>query len=201
MESFIRKASRDCAVSIAHTTAGYDACMRAFDNGVAHVSHLYNAMPPFLHREPGVVGAAMERAKYVELICDGYHVHPAVIRATFQLFRDRVCLVSDAMKACGLADGTYSLGGQPVYVRNGCASLQNGTIAASTTDLAACVRHAVEFGVAPEQALQAATIHPARAIGGEGVFGSIECGAEADIVLMDQNLMPQTILVGGAVID
>ena len=201
MEDFIKKASRECVVSIAHTTADYLTCLKAFGNGASHVTHLYNAMPPFLHREPGVIGAAMEKAKYVELICDGVHVHPSVIRATFRLFPERICLISDSMKACGLADGEYSLGGQPVFVKNGLATHKNGTLAGSTVSLAECVRRAVGFGVTLEEVLRSSTINPARAIGGEGTFGSIECGAEADLLLLDHKLVPQTIIINGAVLD
>ena len=201
MEDFIKKASRECTVSIAHTTADYLTCLKAFENGASHVTHLYNAMPPFLHREPGVIGAAMEKADYVELICDGVHVHPSVIRATFRLFPGRVCIISDSMKACGLADGEYSLGGQPVYVKNGLATHKDGTLAGSTVSLAECVRRTVKFGVALEEVLKAATINPARAIGGEGIFGSIECGAEADLLLLDQNLVPWTIIINGTILD
>lgn len=197
---FIQKASKDCVVSIAHTQADYDTAVTAFKNGVSHVTHIYNAMPPFTHRAPGVIGAAVDHARYVELICDGIHVHPAVVRTTFALFGDRVCIISDAMKACGLADGEYELGKQAVFVRNGCAYLANGSIAASTTNLAECVRRAVKFGVPLEAALKAATINPARAIGEEGRIGSIEPGAEADILILDQDLNPQTIIISGKIL-
>lgn len=157
-------------------------------------------MPSFSHRAPGVIGAAVDYARSVELICDGIHIHPAVVRATFALFGDRVCIISDAMKACGLADGEYELGKQAVFVRNGCAFLANGTIAASTTNVAECVRRTVKFGVPIETVLKAATINPARAIGEEGRIGSIESGAEADILIMDKELNPQTIILGGKIL-
>lgn len=197
---FIQKAHKDCIVSIAHTQADYDTAVNAFKNGAAHVTHLYNAMPSFSHRAPGVIGAAADYARSVELICDGIHIHPAVVRATFAMFGDRVCIISDAMKACGLADGEYELGKQAVFVRNGCAFLANGTIAASTTNVAECVRRTVKFGVPIETVLKAATINPARAIGEEGRIGSIEPGAEADILIMDKELNPQTIILGGKIL-
>ncbi|MBD5098636.1 MAG: N-acetylglucosamine-6-phosphate deacetylase [Clostridiales bacterium] len=197
---FIQKASKDCVVSIAHTQADYDTAVAAFKNGASHVTHLYNAMPAFTHRAPGVIGAAAEHTRYVELICDGIHVHPAVVKATFAMFGDRVCIISDAMKACGLPDGEYELGKQAVFVRNGCAYLANGSIAASTTNLAECVRRTVKFGVPLEAALKAATINPARAIGEEGRIGSIETGAEADILILDKELHPKTIIVGGKIL-
>jgi N-acetylglucosamine-6-phosphate deacetylase len=113
-------------------------------------------MPPFLHRSPGVIGAASDTDCDVELICDGFHVHPSVVRAIFQWFgEDRVLLISDAMMALGLPDGGYSLGGQSVRVRDGKATLADGTLAGSATDLLSCVRKAVSFGIPLASAVKA----------------------------------------------
>ena len=114
---FIEQASKKCVVSIAHTTANYDQAKAAFDAGATHVTHLFNAMPPFAHRDPGVVGAASDDAEHVEMISDGIHLHPAVVRSVFKWFGDdRVCLISDSMRAAGMPNGVYSLGGQTVYI-------------------------------------------------------------------------------------
>lgn len=201
-KEFIEKASKDCVVSIAHTEADYDTSVMAFENGVTHVTHLYNAMPPFSHRAPGVVGAAADYAKDIELICDGIHSHPATVRSVFRLFGDdRVCIISDAMQACGLADGEYELGGQKVFVSESKATLANGTIAGSTTNLAEGVRRAVKFGVPLESALKAATANPARVLGMTGEIGSVEAGAKADILILDESLTPTTIIIDGKVLN
>lgn len=198
---FIDKVSKECRVSIAHTEADYDTAVEAFHHGVTHITHLFNAMPPFTHRAPGVVGAASDYAEHVELICDGIHIHPAVVRTVFKLFGDdKVCLISDSMRACGLHDGEYSLGGQKVFVTAGKATLENGTIAGSATCLAECVRRAVKFGVPMASALKAATINPAQAARIDDVCGSIEEGKAADILIMGEDLVPKMIIRGGKII-
>ena len=143
---FIAGVKDNVVVSIAHTMANYDIAAKAFEEGASHVTHLYNAMPPFTHREPGVIGAAIDNDRVcVELICDGIHIHPAVVRATFKMFGDeRVILISDSMRACGLSDGEYTLGGQKVFVTGRKAVLEDGTIAGSVTNLFECMKRAVQ---------------------------------------------------------
>ena len=122
---FIRDVKDEVVVSIAHTVANYDEASRALAEGASHVTHLYNAMPPLNHREPGVIGAARDDEKcHVELICDGVHIHPSVVRATFAMFgADRIIMISDSMRATGLTDGQYTLGGQDVFVKGPLATL------------------------------------------------------------------------------
>lgn len=195
---FIRHASQKCTVSLAHTSATYEQAKEGFAAGASHVTHLFNAMPAFTHRAPGVVGAASDDAAHVEIICDGIHLHPAVIRAVFQWFgKDRVCLISDSMRASGMPNGEYTLGGQKVIVKDGKATLENGTIAGSATCLAACFRNAVKFGVPMETALKAATINPAQAVGLFDTVGSITEGKRADVLVLNEELMPEHIFVGG----
>ncbi len=197
----ITAASADCRVSLAHTDCDYDTAVAAFRAGARHVTHLFNAMPPFHHREPGLIGAAVEHATSVELIGDGIHVHPAAVRIAFQLFADgRLCLISDAMRACGLPDGDYTLGGLPVRVSAGRAVGADGTLAGSVTDLAEGFRRVVGFGVPLSDALRAVTINPARAIGIDGETGSLEPGKRADLLLLDETLHPRLVMVGGRVI-
>lgn len=197
---FIGKAKELCAVSIAHTAADYGTAKEAFARGASHVTHLFNAMPPFHHRAPGVVGAAVEDAAFVELICDGVHIHPSVVRTVFRLFgRGRVCIVSDAMRACGLKSGVYRLGGQDVTVRDGKATLPDGTIAGSTACIAETVRRAISFGVPPEDALCAATLTPARAAHIENEVGSLEAGKRADLLVLNDRFEPEVILQGGEI--
>ena len=144
-------------------------------------------MPPFNHRDPGVVGAASDDAAHVEMISDGIHLHPAVVRSVFRWFgAERVCLISDSMRAAGMPNGVYSLGGQTVYMTDGKATLEDGTIAGSATCLAECFRRAVSFGVPLDAALRAATINPAQAVGLFDELGSITAGKRADILVLDE---------------
>lgn len=195
---FIAYASKKCTVSLAHTTANYEQAKAGFAAGASQVTHIFNAMPNFTHRAPGVIGAASDDASHVEMISDGIHLHPAVVRAVFQWFgKDRVCLISDSMRACGMPNGEYSLGGQKVIVNDGLATLENGTIAGSATSLAECFRKAVSFGVPLEQALKAATINPAQAVGLFDQVGSITEGKQADVLILDDTLHPEHIFIGG----
>ena len=176
----------------------YFQAKEAFANGATHTTHLFNAMPAFTHRAPGVVGAASDYAAHVEMISDGIHLHPAVVRAVFSLFgADRVCLISDSMRACGMPNGEYSLGGQKVFMTDGKATLEDGTIAGSATCLAECFRRAVKFGVPVETALKAATINPAQAVGLFDEIGSVTAGKRADVLVLNKDLQPEHIFIGG----
>lgn len=187
---FVEKASQLCTVSIAHTTADYDQAKAAFDKGVTHATHLFNAMSGLHHRKPGVVGAVFDDSRVRgELICDGFHIHPAVLRAAFRLLGDRTLIVSDSMRANGMPEGeAFDLGGQMVTVHQGKALLPDGTIAGSVTNLHQEIKNLVSFGVPFEQAVKAATLVPARAIGLDGEIGSIAPGKRADLVVLDENL-------------
>ena len=195
---FAQKASKLCTVSIAHTCATYEEATAAFANGFTHTTHLFNAMPAFTHRAPGVVGAASDFAEHIEMICDGIHLNPSVVRAVFNMFGpDRVCIISDAMQACGMPNGEYSLGGQKVFMTDGLATLADGTIAGSATCQAEGFRRAVKFGVPLESALKAATINPARAAGLDDEVGSIAVGKRADVLVLGADLHPEHIFIGG----
>ena len=185
--------------SLAHTTANYEQAKAAFEAGARHVTHLYNAMPPFHHRDAGVIGAAFDTPGcFVELITDGIHISPSVIRATFQLFgADRVVLISDSMMACGMEDGMYSLGGQAVKVTGNLATLADGTIAGSATNLFKCLQHAISIGIPAETAINAATLNPAKAIGIDGNYGTIEEGKIANLLLLDQNFQLKKVILQG----
>lgn len=197
---FITEAANEVRVSLAHTCTDYDTAVQAFARGARHMTHLYNAMPGLHHRKPGPIAAAWENPDVtVELICDGVHVHPAMARMTFGLFgAERICLISDSMRACGLDDGEYDLGGQQVNVCGNVATLADGTIAGSVTDLAACMRHAVlEMGIPLEDAVHAATLTPARVIGIDGDRGSLEVGKIADAVVLDEELNVKHVVLRG----
>ena len=195
---FAARASELCTVSVAHTDATYEQAAAVFQNGARHLTHLFNAMPPIHHRKPGVIGAAAEReCVTAELICDGLHVHPSVVRMAFKLFPGRICLVSDALRCCGMPDGEYELGGQPVFLKDGIARLADGTIAGSASNLYSCMLNAIDFGIPVAEAINAATITPARQLGRDSEIGSIEEGKLADFVVCDEALRRKAVYIGG----
>lgn len=198
---FIDKCKDIVNISIAHTDADFETADKAFKTGARHVTHLYNAMNPIHHRKPGPIIAALENDAEVELIADGVHIDQAMVRFTFNSFnKDKVILISDSMEATGLSDGEYQLGGQPVIKKGKLATLKDseGTVAGSVTNLFDCMKTAVkDMGVRLEDAVAAATINPARAIGIDDSFGSIESGKYADIMLIDQDLNLRHVIKKG----
>lgn len=187
---FIDAMHEEVCISLGHTAADYECCLEAMRRGAHHVTHLYNAMMPFAHRDPGLIGAAADVTEcMVELISDGIHVHPSVVRSTFRMFgSERVVLVSDSMMATGMEDGKYELGGQRVTVQDKKAVLDDGTIAGSATNLYDCMCKAITFGVSMADAIFAATRNPAKSIGIYDRAGSISVGKEADILLVTKDL-------------
>lgn len=182
-------AVKDCVrVSLAHMCATYDDARAAFEAGARQLTHLYNAMPGLAHRAPGPIAAAAENEEvFAEIIADGVHIHPSMVRLAFKIFgADRMLLISDTMEAAGMPDGEYSLGGQAVTVRGNLATLHDGTIAGSVTNLALCLKTAVtQMEIPLEQALRAATLNPAIALGVADERGSIAPGKVADCVFLD----------------
>lgn len=187
---FIDEVHDEVCISLGHTAADYETASEAMRRGAHHVTHLYNAMMPLAHRDPGLIGAASDDRKcMVELICDGLHIHPSVVRATFHMFgSERVILISDSMMATGMENGTYELGGQEVHVKDRKAVLKDGTLAGSATNLYDCMCKAVSFGVPLSEAVFAATRNPAVSIGIYDQVGSISVGKEADLLLVTDNL-------------
>ena len=198
---FIAQCKDEVRLSIAHTCTDYDTAIQAFDAGVTHMTHLYNAMPGITHREPGPIIAALEKKAEVELITDGVHIHPAMVRFTFNTFGDdHVILVADSMMACGLPDGQYSLGGQAVTVTGPRATLTEhpGVIAGSATCLYDCMKRAVlDMGVPLESAVRAAAENPARSIGIDADYGSLAVGRYGNVILADKALNIQSIIQKG----
>lgn len=195
----IREGKGKYRFSIAHTCTDYETAKEAIAAGATHVTHLYNAMPPFTHRKPGVIGAAVEDAlTEAELICDGIHIHPSVVKSTFKLFgAERMVLISDSMMAAGMPDGEYALGGQPVLVKGNRALLADGTIAGSATNLYDCMRTAIQMGVPREDAVRAATINPAVAVGLADECGSLKTGRKADILIADRDFILREVIKSG----
>ncbi len=192
---FIRELHDEVNISLGHSSADYDIATEAFAAGANHGTHLFNAMPPFHHRDPGIIGAAADcKHAMVEMICDGIHLHPAVIRSVFSLFgKERVILISDAMRATGMEDGIYELGGQDVYKKGNRATLADGTLAGSATCLYDCLKNVISFGIAPEDAILAATANPAKSIGNDHI-GIIAVGKEADLLITDKDFNLKQVL-------
>lgn len=182
---FIEKNSKDYVISVAHTAAGYEKAMEAFRAGATEVTHLFNAMNGLGHRDPGVPGAAFASGANVEMICDGIHIHPTVMKMVYKMMGDHLMVISDSMSAAGLQDGEYVLGGLPVYVKEGKATLKDGTIAGSTTDMLKEMGVWMDqCGLSMEEILPCMTIHQARAVHMEDRIGSIESGKAADLVII-----------------
>lgn len=182
---------RGIIFSAGHSTISYSEGMKAFDAGFTQVTHLFNAMTGIHHREPGLAGAAIDHKDvFAELICDGIHVNPAVIRMAVKSKTScKVALITDSTMATGLEDGEYFLGGQKIIVRNREARLENGVLAGSTLTMIDGVKNlAKRFGIALEDAVRMATIAPARAVRVDKSKGSIDIGKDADIVIADRDL-------------
>lgn len=198
---FIREVHERVNVSLAHTNADYDTAMEACRAGANHAVHLYNAMPAFTHRAPGVVGAVFDNKDVMaEIICDGIHIHPSVVRATFQMMgADRMILISDSMRATGMPDGQYTLGGLDVKVVGKLATLvSDGAIAGSATNLADCMRTVVQKMDLPlETAVACATINPARSLKIDKDYGSLEKGKKANVVLLGKDLELKCVIKDG----
>ncbi len=197
--AFSKEASKICTVSAAHTSADSAQARKGFENGITHATHLFNAMTGISARVPGVAGAVFDSDTVrAEIICDGFHVAPETLRMAFKLLgEDRTVVISDSFKAADCEDGEYSLGGQTVYVRNGRALLEDGTIAASTSNLFAEFKNLLSFGIDFRHAVKSCSINPARAIGQDKTAGSIEKGKNADLLIIDENMEIKAVYIKG----
>ena len=197
---FVAKAKELCTVSIAHTDSDYDHAKAAVDAGVTHLTHLYNAMPPIHHRNPGVIPACVENENVqAEIICDGYHIHPSSVRLAFTMFKNRMVLVSDSGRCAGQPEGyQFDLGGQMAEIRGGVAKLVGtDTIACSASDLWACLSNTVSWSIPEEEAVRAATYNPAKALGVQDLVGSIATGKYADFVITNADYSEKRVFIGG----
>lgn len=195
--AFIEKVSRLCTVSLGHTTADYETACAAFSAGASHVTHLFNAMPSLHHRQAGVIGAAFDCNATVEIICDGLHLAPSIVRLAHQIFGERCAIISDSLRCAGMPDGNYELGGQPIVMTQGKATLQNGTLAGSSTNLLEEIRLAVSFGLPLADVIAAVTYAPAKAAGLWDTCGSIDVGKQADFCILDDTLSLKHVYIGG----
>lgn len=200
-DDFIERVSEYCTVSIGHSAANAAQCQRAIDHGIRHATHLFNAMTPMTHREAGIVGTVLDDERVMcELICDGGHICPAVLRNAFDILgEDRAIVVSDSMRGAGLGEGEFELGGQQVFVEKDgkYAILSDGTIAASITDIHTEFKNLISFGIDFKTALKACTINPARAIKEDAKIGSVQTGKCADLVFLDENLDIKEVYING----
>ena len=189
-------------LSMAHTAAVYDCAKKAIGHGVRHGTHLFNAMNPLSHHEPGAVGALLEDQEVTcELICDGLHIHPAVLKLAWKLLgEDRAVVVSDAMRASGMPDGEYDLGGTIVKVSQGRTDFGNGKLAGSTTDLYSEFLFLLSLGIPVTSALRSVSINPARVLGIKELTGSLEVGKYADMVALDKHNRIQKVWVRGRLV-
>lgn len=199
--SFISQLKDQVHISLAHTNADYDTAMAAFHAGADHAVHLYNAMPAFTHRAPGVIGAVSDNPHvHAEMICDGIHIHPSMVRATFKMLgADRIIFISDSMRATGMPNGRYTLGGLDVDVKDRKATLvSDGAIAGSASTLMECLRTAVtQMDIPLETAVACATVNPAKCLGVYEQRGSIEPGKIADLILLNESLEIQMVIKDG----
>lgn len=200
-EEFIRTVSKDMIVSIGHSVCDYDTALKAIDWGVNCLTHTYNAMPPFHHRAPGPIGAAYERKIYAQVICDGFHVLPPVMLATYQMFGpERMVIISDSVGSAGLPDGIYrDVSGLEVVVRAGdVVRLADGSsVAGSSSTLWDCVRTAIRCGIPFEDAVRMATTTPAEMLGVNK--GVIAPGYDADLLIIDDDMEIDTVIIAGQV--
>lgn len=190
----------DVRIFAGHTASDYDTASAAFDAGACGLTHSFNGMMPLHHRKPGVLAAAMERKHVLcECICDGFHVHPAMVALLYrQVGAERFCMISDSLRPAGLPDGDYTSGGQPITVKDGKALLSDGTIAGSTAYLLEEVRNLVSWGVCDlAHAVYAASAVPAKAAGIYDEVGSIEAGKTADLLVLSSDSSLEQVIISG----
>lgn len=193
------KNGSNAVLSIGHSNATYEEAMEAIEAGISHSTHLFNAMTPLHHRNPGVVGAILNSDITCELIADKVHVHPELFKFILKVKgQEQLTLITDAMRAGCMKEGMYELGGQQVMVKEGKAQLENGNLAGSVLTLNQAVKNFVEITKAPlYEVINLVSLNPARIIGIEGEKGSIEVGKDADIIVFDENIEMKMVFVEG----
>ncbi len=194
------KKETNVLVSMGHTDANYEQAQEAIDNGIGHITHLFNAQTALQHRNPGVVGAALNNNVSVELICDTFHIHPALFSLVAKVKGDKLCLITDCTRAGGMPDGEYDLGGQTFFLNGIKCLLADGTIAGSVLRMNdAVLNFKNNTSLAMHEVVNAASLNPATAIGVNDKKGSIEVGKDADLVIFDENIRICKTIIGGTV--
>ena len=197
---FLRRALElGATLSLGHTDADFETASELFSKGVTALTHTFNAMPPLHHRDGGVVAAGLTSdTALCEMICDGFHIAPHMVKLAYRLAGERLVLITDSMEATGCADGEYRIAGNPVTVKDGKARTHDGAIAGSTLSMWEAVQNLRNFaGTTLENAIYAATMAPAREIGLEGEIGSIEAGKRADLLVLDDGDAIHRVMCGG----
>lgn len=189
----------DAMICLGHSVGDYESACAAADAGAKCLTHTFNVMPPLLHREPGLIGAALDKDMYAQAICDGIHIHPAAIRALYKMFgKDRMVLISDCVEATGIKeDGEYLFGGVPVVLKDGVVRTLEGNLAGSTTNLFDCVKCAISFGIPEKDAFQMASGTPAKLMGLNK--GKIEVGFDADFITVDDDYNLCNVVINGEI--
>ncbi len=202
-EEFIRKVSKNTRVSIGHSKANYKQALESFHAGASQVTHLYNAMETWSHREPGIPGACLDaKDVFIELICDGNHLHPSVIRSAWKQFgSDRIVLISDSTMATGLPDGEYTLGGTKVYCNAKRVTTKDEVLAGSASNLMDCLTYVHKsVQISLEEAVKCATINPAKILNLDEDYGSLNNGKYANIVILGSDMRLQGVIYKGMIL-
>ena len=195
---FIKEVSKNCVVSLGHTACDYKTADKAIKCGANCVTHLFNAMPPLHHRDTSLIGAAVDNNIYAQVICDGLHICESMIKIAFKLFSSKkIVFISDSLSCASLPDGKYRSGGLDVYLKNGEARIEDGTLAGSSVCLWQCVKKAVEFGIPFETAVKCASENPAKLLGVKK--GKIKSGYDADLLIIDDNYDIKNVIIGGKI--
>ena len=195
--AFIQSASKESLVSLAHTDATYEEALDAFNEGAKHVTHLFNAMRPLRHRDPGIIAALFDSPEITtEIIGDGIHVHESMVRLAYRECRGRICLISDALRCMGEKDGKYNLAGEIVTLEGGVARLSDGTIAGAASSVYNTLLSIISMGIPVEEAILSATFVPAKVIGNNNI-GEIADGKYADFIVCDAKLNRRSVFLGG----
>ena len=189
----------DAMVCLGHSVGDYDSACAAADAGAKCLTHTFNAMPPLLHRDPALIGAALDKDMYAQVISDGVHIHPSAIRALYKMFgKNRMVLISDCVEATGLTeDGEYTFGGVPVVLKDGIVRTLDGALAGSTTNLFDCVKCAISFGIPEKEAFEMASKTPAELMGLNK--GKIEVGFDADFITVDDDYNLCNVVINGEI--
>ena len=189
----------DMVVSLGHSVADYDTAVKAANKGAKCLTHTFNAMPPMLHRDPSLIGAALTTGMYAQVISDGVHIHPAVVLALYKMFgSDKMVLISDCISVTGLTDnGELMFGGKKAYVKDGICRNEEGALNGGTTDLFKCVKKAIEFGIPEDDAFKMASETPAKLMGLNK--GIIAPGYDADFIVIDDQMNISDVIISGEI--
>ena len=187
----------DAMVCLGHSVGDYDSACAAADVGAKCLTHTFNAMPPLLHRDPALIGAALDKDMYAQVISDGIHIHPSAVRALYKMFgKDRMVIISDSVEVTGLEDGEYPFGGIQVILKDGIVRTKDsGALAGSTSNLLDCVKCAISFGIPEKDAFEMASKTPAELMGLNK--GKIEVGYDADFITVDNDYNICNVVIDG----